>query len=489
MFQSLGSNFYQTIGCFASKSEVKGVTIAQLVLKAISLLKNIGISVDGIVCDGATTNRKMWSELGIVGSQDGMKNYFEHPSIHNKRVYAFSDFVHLFKCVRNRLYNNKTLRLHSESDSVAWGYYREVYKEDTKHPANLRIALRITPQHLDLTSMAKMRLRLCTQVLSMSMAKAMRYYKSKGCVMLKSSDETANFTEFWNNLFDNLNRNLPWQGLKLNDLDGFKDALYYIDCWENEMFAGHINPEEFLTNQTAEGLRITLNSTIDLSKYLLESCSFTYVLTGKMCQDPLEKFFGIIRQSCGPNDHPTTPTFLHLYKILSVLKPPKYGNCSVTSTDTPQISLADLHEIFHNKVSCRIEKINKLKIKLDELIEEGLWEPCDILPNCSNNEECSIRDSIVYYVCGFFKTCNANHPAAELVSLKTNGKLIYPNTYLYEFLSTVEHSFSLFCHEYDGFDKVVEDITDEIETVFIPGKFENAKVSREKKKLSKLYNS
>lgn len=54
------------------------------------------------------------------------------------------------------------------------------------------------------------------------------------------------------------------------------------------MFAGHINPEEFLTNQTAEGLRVTLNSTIDLSKYLLESCSFTYVLTGKMCQDPLE---------------------------------------------------------------------------------------------------------------------------------------------------------------------------------------------------------
>lgn len=74
-------------------------------------MTNIVISVDGIVCDGATTNRKMWSELGIVGSQDGMKNYFEHPSIHNKRVYSFSDFVHLFKCVRNRLYNNKTLRV------------------------------------------------------------------------------------------------------------------------------------------------------------------------------------------------------------------------------------------------------------------------------------------------------------------------------------------------------------------------------------------
>lgn len=82
-----------------------------MVLKAITLLNYIGISIDGIVCDGATTNRKMWTELGINGTQDKMKNYFEHPSVSNKKVYVFSDFVHLFKCVRNRLYNNKTLRV------------------------------------------------------------------------------------------------------------------------------------------------------------------------------------------------------------------------------------------------------------------------------------------------------------------------------------------------------------------------------------------
>lgn len=100
--------------------------------------------------------------------------------------------------------------------------------------------------------------------------------------------------------------------------------------------------------------------------------------------------------------------------------------------------------------------------------------------------------------------------------MKTNGKLIYPNTYLYEFLSTIEHSFSLFCHEYDAFDKVVDDVTGanfnlkltcaehiidfttEIIVYYIQMRLrqfsylENLKmqkVSREKKKLSKLYNS
>lgn len=44
----------------------------------------------------------------------------------------------------------------------------------------------------------------------------------------------------------------------------------------------------FLSHSTAEGLRVTLKSTIELSKYLLESCNFKYVLTRKFNQDCLE---------------------------------------------------------------------------------------------------------------------------------------------------------------------------------------------------------
>lgn len=54
------------------------------------------------------------------------------------------------------------------------------------------------------------------------MSKAINYYESKGCLMLKGSAETAKFAEYWNNLFDSFNRNLPWQGLKLDDSQGFQ---------------------------------------------------------------------------------------------------------------------------------------------------------------------------------------------------------------------------------------------------------------------------
>ncbi|KAF0747353.1 Uncharacterized protein FWK35_00011911, partial [Aphis craccivora] len=108
MWQSLGSNFSQTIGVFALKGDVKGII------------------VDGIVCDGATRNTKMWTELGINGTQGNLKDYFLHPLNKTRKIFAFSDFVHLIKCVRNRLYNSRSLCLHSDSDSVSWKYYEEV---------------------------------------------------------------------------------------------------------------------------------------------------------------------------------------------------------------------------------------------------------------------------------------------------------------------------------------------------------------------------
>ncbi|KAE9523023.1 hypothetical protein AGLY_016654 [Aphis glycines] len=149
MWQSLSSNFCQTIGCFASKGEVKGVIIAQLVLKAITLLENIGIFVDGIISDGASTNRRMWKELGIDGSRENLKKYFVHLIDSERKVFVLSDFVHLFKCIRSRLHNNKSLQLHSKANQICWDYYKEVYKEDVKNPGNLRIIPRITPHHLE----------------------------------------------------------------------------------------------------------------------------------------------------------------------------------------------------------------------------------------------------------------------------------------------------------------------------------------------------
>lgn len=112
MFSSLGCKFHQPIATFPCKSSTPGVVLAQLVLQAIIQLENAGAFVDGIICDGATTNRKMWEEFGITGNRHNVRYSFENPADENRKIYAFSDTPHLIKCVRNRLLNKKMLKVY-----------------------------------------------------------------------------------------------------------------------------------------------------------------------------------------------------------------------------------------------------------------------------------------------------------------------------------------------------------------------------------------
>lgn len=49
--------------------------------------------------------------------------------------------------------------------------------------------------------------------------------------------------------------------------------------------------KNYFTNSTFKGFRMSLASTVGLSKFLLEQAGFEYVLTRKMNQDPLEVSF------------------------------------------------------------------------------------------------------------------------------------------------------------------------------------------------------
>jgi len=51
---------------------------------------------------------------------------------------------------------------------------------------------------------------------------------------------------------------------------------------------GEITEDEFLTRETAQGLRVSLQSTMELCRYLISNFGFLYLLTGKLNQDNLE---------------------------------------------------------------------------------------------------------------------------------------------------------------------------------------------------------
>ncbi|KAE9522828.1 hypothetical protein AGLY_016790 [Aphis glycines] len=103
---NLGSN-YNYMAVFGSCSLVKGTVIAYLILTAILLLGNNEVLIHGIISEGVTTYRKMWEEFGISGKIDFIKNNLQQ----SKKIWIFADTVHLFKNIRNCLYNKKHLSL------------------------------------------------------------------------------------------------------------------------------------------------------------------------------------------------------------------------------------------------------------------------------------------------------------------------------------------------------------------------------------------
>jgi len=111
MFQLLADSYSQPVAVFASRGPVVGTELAKLIIKCIILLEQAGALIHGIVSDGAQTNRKMWTELGVNGHIDSFQNWFHHPLDDDRKIHAFSDTPHLIKNVRNKLCNDKTLNV------------------------------------------------------------------------------------------------------------------------------------------------------------------------------------------------------------------------------------------------------------------------------------------------------------------------------------------------------------------------------------------
>ena len=103
LFRPHFSGWIQTIGCFAASGTTPAVVLAKLVLETIILLENCGARVDGVVCDGASTNRKALSQMGFCGSKDALCNKMQNPCDDKRSIFFFSDVPHLLKTVRNNL--------------------------------------------------------------------------------------------------------------------------------------------------------------------------------------------------------------------------------------------------------------------------------------------------------------------------------------------------------------------------------------------------
>lgn len=61
-----------------------------------------------------------------------------------------------------------------------------------------------------------------------------------------------------------------------------EESLVWLNACQERVQKGLIKPEEFLTTDADVGLRMTLRSTLDLIKYLIEDEKLEIVFTGRI---------------------------------------------------------------------------------------------------------------------------------------------------------------------------------------------------------------
>ncbi|XP_074114729.1 uncharacterized protein LOC141537576 isoform X4 [Cotesia typhae] len=81
-----------------------------------------------------------------------------------------------------------------------------------------------------------------------------------------------------------------------------------------------------VSRSTLLGLKVTLRATLEILDMLKNACDYKYLMTATLSQDPLERFFSVMRYSCGGNDHPDPKMFAQVYRLastFSLIRPPK----------------------------------------------------------------------------------------------------------------------------------------------------------------------
>ncbi|KAJ3655556.1 hypothetical protein Zmor_014679 [Zophobas morio] len=437
MFQSFAGKNMQAVGCFLSKGNVCGSTQAKLILEAIVLCEAAGLFIDVVTSDGATWNRSMWKHLGAGNPQ---APWVIHPCNDVRKLRMCSDFPHLLKCLRNRLVAKK--EFHVPTGHVQLVHFQRLIEYDAQF--EFKLAPKLTLKHVDPQNHEKMTTRYAFQLFSGTVADALSMLNSKNIPGFLDCQATIEFCRRINKLSDILNSSNGFSALRLQSpqYEELEDFLIYLDLWES-----CADQEHFLTKNTADGLRATINTTLDLLKYCTETLNFNYLMTSRINQDPLEHFFGLLRDCGGSNNCAESVQIAQIFRLMSLyslVKPPKGSN--VTGGNMLEVLVNDKQNILNCISSESLSNTKQeIDLQLDRILDEDISAGREI--NFKDNEEAFA------YVCGFLarkyksEACqdckntiigNGVENFNTFIALKSRGHLIFPSSELLTLLEQVE---------------------------------------------------
>ena len=281
------------------ETKITGEWLAQHISECISCLSKVGSNARAVVTDNHSPNVNAFNCLLYTYGINDPKLFIQHPD-NNTKTYLFFDNVHLMKNVRNNLFNAKKfvcpsftfdvqgVVINSPDGYISWSDLYSIYDQDSKLPANLRKANKLTYRAIH-SGNNKQSVNLALAIFHESTIAASKSYFPER----KDISGFLSLIHTWWTIVNSRDRFCSNQlGNAVIDGDGKTDFFLSFAEWLNNWAE---SPVFCLTTHTSDALIRTVYALVILVEDLLNS-GYEYVILRKLQSDPLEKRFSMYRQ-------------------------------------------------------------------------------------------------------------------------------------------------------------------------------------------------
>ena len=197
---------------------------------------------------------------------------------------------------------------------ILWNHIADMFYEDRE--CGLHLLPKIKYEHIKLTSYSIMNVKLAAQVLSSTVSNVLSNYASpdaadsaKFCLLMDTFFDIMNIRDVNSHKFDLKPSFILFSSIDDPRFSWLRNVfLQYFDDWHHSIehregnFSRNGKNKMFISQQTYEGLKISVNAIIEPVQFLLQH-EVRYVLTERFSQDSLGNYFGRQRSIGGRKDN------------------------------------------------------------------------------------------------------------------------------------------------------------------------------------------
>lgn len=323
LVRGLYNSWKLPIAYFLTHTGVKADDLAMLIKQTLEKLFEANLIPKITVCDQGSNNRSALAVLGVNVEEPFFK-------VGGKLIFSIYDVPHIFKNMKTNLETGDYIL---NGKIISFKDIEAVYNIDKTNKIS-RALPKLTDSHIYTKTFKKMNVKLSVQVLSHSVAAAIRTCVQTKELLSDSATNTADFVDLMDKLFDCLNSKTlfaknPYRSALSDNNTYVMDTLQKATDILSNLTKISTTNKKISRPYCFDGLLLTIRGILMLFEEEKKHGT-QYILTNRLNQDVLENQFSIYRQKGGYNRNPTARTLRTIFRsnaVHSLMTPSAASNC------------------------------------------------------------------------------------------------------------------------------------------------------------------